>query len=114
MFLIRGISTMAAMLIIAWFFPGIMRVDGPVAALAAAFLLGIANATLRPVLIVLTLPVTIMSMGLFLLIINGLMLALVAWIVPGFHVNGLAGAVAGCVLLSIVNWVLLATAGGRG
>jgi putative membrane protein len=99
------------MLIIAWFFPGIMRVDGPVAALAAAFILGIANATLRPVLILLTLPVTILSMGLFLLIINGLMLGLAAWIVPGFYVHGIGGALVGCVLISVVNWILLATAG---
>ena len=106
MFLLRVISTMVAILIIAWFFPSIMRVDGPVAALGAAFILGIVNGILRPVLIILTLPITLVSFGFFLLIINGLMLGLVAFVVPGFYVNGLLGATIGAILISIVSWIL--------
>jgi putative membrane protein len=108
MFLLRVISTMVAILIIAWIFPSIMRVEGPVAALAAAFILGIANGILRPVLIILTLPITLVSFGFFLLIINGLMLGLVSFIVPGFYVNGLPGATIGAILISIVSWILSA------
>jgi putative membrane protein len=113
MFLLRVISTMVAILIIAYMFPSIMWVEGALSALAAAFILGIANAIVRPVLIILTLPITLLSMGFFLLIINGLMLGLAAFFVPGFHVNGLAGAVIGSVLVSLVTWILSATIGDK-
>ena len=113
MFLLRVICTMVAILIIAYMFPSIMWVDGPLSALAAAFILGIVNAIVRPVLIILTLPITLLSMGFFLLIINGLMLGLAAFFVPGFHVNGLPGAVIGSVLVSIVTWILSATIGDK-
>ena len=113
MFLLRVICTMVAILIIAYIFPSIMWVDGALSALAAAFILGLVNGILRPVLIILTLPITLMSLGFFLLIINGLMLGLVAFFVPGFHVNGLFGAVIGSVLVSIVTWILSATVGDK-
>jgi len=111
MFLLRVICTMVAILIIAYMFPSIMWVEGVASALAAAFILGIVNAIVRPVLIILTLPITLLSMGFFLLIINGLMLGLAAFFVPGFHVNGLLGAVIGSVLVSLVTWILSATIG---
>jgi len=111
MFLLRVVCTMVAILIIAYMFPSIMWVDGALSALAAAFILGIVNTIVRPVLIILTLPITLLSMGFFLLIINGLMLGLAAFFVPGFHVNGLAGAVLGSALVSIVAWILSATIG---
>jgi putative membrane protein len=113
MFLLRVICTMVAILIIAYMFPSIMWVEGVASALAAAFILGIVNAIVRPVLIILTLPITLLSMGFFLLIINGLMLGLAAFFVPGFHVNGLLGAVIGSVLVSIVSWILSATVGDK-
>ena len=62
------------------------------AALAAAFLLGIVNTIVRPILVFLTLPLTIPTLGIFLLVVNELLLGLVAAIVPGFHVNGFWGA----------------------
>lgn len=110
MFLVRVISSMVAILVIAWLFPSIMRVDGAMPALAAAFILGLANAVLRPLLIILTLPLTLASFGLFLFIINGLMLGLVSFVVPGFYVSGLPGAIIGSVLVSLVTWLLSATA----
>jgi len=113
MFLLRVICTMVAILIIAYMFPSIMWVEGVASALAAAFILGIVNAIVRPVLIILTLPITFLSMGFFLLIINGLMLGLAAFFVPGFHVNGLLGAVIGSVLVSLVSWILSATVGDK-
>lgn len=105
-FIIRLFVHMLAILIISYLFPGIILVDGFIAALVAAFLLGIVNAILRPILIFFTFPITLLTLGLFLLVINGLMLWLVAALVSGFHVNGFWGAVLGSILISIVSWIL--------
>jgi putative membrane protein len=102
----RLVVNIIAILIISYLFPRVIRVEGFWAALVAAFVLGIINAILRPVLVFLTLPVTILTLGLFLLVINGLLLWLVAALVPGFQVNGFWGAVLGSVLISIVSWMV--------
>ena len=104
-FIIRLIISMVAILIVSYLFPKMIRVDGFLAALVAAFLLGIVNAILRPVLVFLTFPITLVTLGLFLLIINGLMLWLVSALVRGFHVSGFWGAVFGSILISLVSWV---------
>jgi putative membrane protein len=104
--LARLVINIVAILIISYLFPRVIRVEGFWAALVAAFVLGIINAILRPVLVFFTLPVTILTLGLFLLVINGLLLLLVAALVPGFQVNGFWGAVLGSVLISIVSWML--------
>ena len=104
--LARLVINIVAILIISYLFPRVIRVEGFWAALVAAFVLGIINAILRPVLVFFTLPVTILTLGLFLLVINGLLLLLVAALVPGFQVNGFWGAVLGSVLTSIVSWML--------
>jgi putative membrane protein len=104
--LARLVVNIIAILIISYLFPRVIRVEGFWAALVAAFVLGIINAILRPVLVFLTLPVTILTLGLFLLVINGLLLLLVAALVPGFQVNGFWGAVLGSVLISIVSWMV--------
>ena len=106
MFIARVIINMVAMMIIAYLFPGIMRVDGFAAALVASFILGIINAVIRPILIFLTLPLTVVTFGFFLLILNGLLLGLVSFIVPGFYISGLGGGILGSILISIVSWVL--------
>ena len=105
-FIIRLFIHILAILIISYLFPSLIWVDGFTAALVAAFLLGIVNAILRPILIFFTFPITILTLGLFLLVINGLMLWLVAALVGGFHVNGFLGAVFGSILISIVSWIL--------
>ncbi|HSB05706.1 MAG TPA: phage holin family protein [Thermodesulfobacteriota bacterium] len=105
-FIIRLLIHMVAILIISYILPGLIWVDGIWSALVAAFLLGIVNAILRPILIFFTLPITVLTLGLFLLVINGLMLWLVSAIVSGFHVNGFWGAVLGSILISLVSWVL--------
>ncbi len=105
-FIFRLLIHMVAILIISYLLPGVIRVDGVWAALVAAFILGIVNAVLRPVLIFFTLPITILTLGLFLLVINGLMLWLVSAVVKGFQVNGFWGAVLGSILISIVSWIL--------
>jgi len=105
-FIVRLIINMVAMLIISYLFPKMIRVDGFLAALVAAFLLGVVNAIIRPVLVLLTLPLTLVTLGLFLLVINGLMLWLVSAFVTGFHVSGFWGAVLGSILISVVSWIL--------
>jgi putative membrane protein len=71
-----------------------------------ALLLGLVNAVLRPILVLLTLPVTILSLGLFLFVINGLMFLLVANLVAGFHVEGLLAGILGALLYSAISWAL--------
>lgn len=105
-FIFRMGANAVAILLIAYLLPSVMSADGYMAAIAAAFVLGLVNAIVRPILVLLTLPVTVVTLGLFLLVINGLLLWLVTAIVPGFHVGGFLGAVAGSVLLSVVSWVL--------
>ena len=105
-FLFRLLINVVAILIIAYILPGLIRVDGFLAALVAAILLGIVNTIIRPILVILTFPLTLLSFGLFLLVINGLMLWLVSALVSGFHVNGFWGALLGSILISIVSWIL--------
>src|SRR4030042_4182349 len=105
-FIVRLLTNMVAILLVAYLLPGIMWVESLWAALAAAFLLGIVNTILRPILIFFTLPLTLLTFGLFLLVINGLMLWLVAGLVRGFYVNGFWGALFGSLLISILSWIL--------
>ena len=105
-FIVRMGANAVAILLISYLLPQIVAVDGVVAALAAAFVLGLVNAVVRPLFVLLTLPVTVVTLGAFLLVINGLLLWLVSAFVPGFHVNGFFAAVVGSVLLSVVSWIL--------
>jgi putative membrane protein len=82
--------------------------------LAAAFLLGIVNAIVRPILILLTLPFTIITLGLFLLVINGLMLELVALFLHGFQVHGIVAAILGSIVVGLTGWVGSWFIGSRG
>jgi putative membrane protein len=104
--MIRLSITMVAILGIAYMFPSLMRVDTIWSALGAAILLGIVNAIIRPIFILLTLPLTILTLGLFLLVINALLLWMVSGLVGGFQVNGFWGAFFGSLLISFVSWVL--------
>ena len=105
-FFIRMAANAVAILLIGYLLPQVVNADGVMAALAAAFVLGLVNAIVKPLFVLLTLPVTVVTLGLFLLVINGLLLGLVAYIVPGFHVNGFLGAVVGSILLSVVSWII--------
>lgn len=105
-FLIRMAANAVAILLIAYLLPSVLFADGVMAALAAAFVLGLVNAVVRPIFILLTLPITVLTLGVFLLVINGLLLWAVAGLVPGFHVGGFFGAVAGSVLISLFSAVL--------
>jgi putative membrane protein len=95
------VSTLA-LLVAAWIVPGV-RVSGPLAALLAALLIGFLNATVGLVLKILTIPLTLVTLGLFLLVVNALMFWLAAAIVPGFSVRGFWAAFFGALLMSVVG-----------
>jgi putative membrane protein len=76
------------------------------AALVAALVLGLVNTLIRPVLLLLTLPVTVLSLGLFIFLVNGFMFWLVAQWVDGFHVDSYLSAVGGALLYSVISWAL--------
>jgi len=82
--------------------------------LGAALLLGLVNAVVRPIAILLTLPVTIITLGLFLLVINAAMLALVAWVFEDFAIAGFWPAIFGALIVSIVSWLGSYFIGPRG
>jgi putative membrane protein len=103
--LVKWLFMTAAVLVASYLLDGV-RVDNFMSAVFAAAALGILNAFFRPVLIILTLPVTILSLGLFTFIINAFLLKLAAFIIPGFYVEGFWTAVFGSLLISIVSWAL--------
>ena len=98
-----------ALLAVANFVPGI-HVDGFTAALIAAFFLGLINTLIRPLLLLLTLPVTLLTIGLFIFVINGLLFWFVGSILKGFLVDSFWHGVLGSVLYSIFSWALSAAA----
>lgn len=91
-----------------------VSIDTPGTLILAGVLLGIVNSIVRPIAIVLTLPMTIFTLGLFLLVINAGMVALVAWILPGMHVAGFWSAFWTSVLVSLVSFVGSWFVGGKG
>ena len=96
-----------ALVLAAHVVPGI-QLDGLLSALVAGLLLGLVNAIVRPILVVLTFPITLLTLGLFLLVLNAFCLWLVSIIAAGFHVAGFWPAFWGALLVSIVSWVLTA------
>jgi putative membrane protein len=101
-FLAHLILTAASVLITANFVSGV-QVEGWGAALFGALVLGFVNAVVRPLMVMLTLPFTILTFGLFLLVVNALMLWLVAGLVPGIHIQGFWPALLGSLVLTVLN-----------
>ena len=93
--------------------PG-MVFHGPEALILAALLQGIVNAVVRPLLVLLTLPLTILTLGLFLLVVNGITLAIVAWLLPGFELQGLGSAILGAIVASLAGWFASSVIGPTG
>jgi putative membrane protein len=91
-----------------------VSIDTPATLILAGVLLGIVNSVVRPIAIVLTLPMTLVTLGLFLLVINAGMVALVAWILPGMHVAGFWSAFWTSVLVSLVSFIGSWFVGGKG
>jgi putative membrane protein len=103
--IIRFLLNTVAVLIVAYLLPGV-TVNGFFSALVLALLLAFLNATVKPMLIILTIPATILSLGLFIFVINALVILLADWILPGFEVDGFWWAVGFSILLWIVNSLL--------
>ena len=92
-----------------------IRIDNAGTLVLAGVLLGLVNAVVRPVLVILTLPITILSLGLFLLVVNTAMVALVAWMLPGFHIyGGFWSAFATALIVWIIGWLGSWLIGPRG
>jgi putative membrane protein len=72
----------------------------------AAILLGVVNAVVKPVLVFLTLPISVLTLGLFLLVVNAAMIGLVAWLLPGFAINGFLPALLGWLVMAVVGAIL--------
>jgi putative membrane protein len=104
-FLARLVLNGIAIIIAAWLLPG-LHVSGPFAALVAGAILGFVNAIVRPVLFFLTLPLTLITLGLFIFVLNALCLGLTAALVPGFAIDGFWWALLGALLVSVVSWIL--------
>jgi putative membrane protein len=102
--LARWIVNAAALLLVAYIYPGV-HVESFVAALIAALVLGLVNAVVRPLLVILTLPVTLLTLGLFLFVVNALCFWLAAELVKGFTVSGFGAALIGSILYSLLTLV---------
>ena len=105
--LLNGLAIFAA----AWLVPGIY-LAGPVPALIAGVILGLVNALVRPILVILTLPFTLITLGLFLFVVNTICLALTAAVVPGFEISGFVPAFLGALIVTVVSWILSGLAKG--
>jgi putative membrane protein len=112
-FLVRLLITALGLWIAAQLLPGI-AFSSPRALILSALLLGLVNAVIRPIIFILTLPLTVLTLGLFILIVNGISLALVAWLVPGFHVAGLGAATLGAIIVGLTSWAASHFIGGSG
>jgi len=91
-----------------------VRFDSVAALWWAALALGLVNAVLRPIIIVLTLPLTLLTLGLFVFVVNGAMVLLVAALMPAFHVEGLTAAILASIVVGLTGWVASALIGHRG
>ena len=111
--LLRWLVLTAAIMIAAYVIEGI-QVGGFLSAFFTAAILGILNAFFRPILIVLTLPINVLTLGLFTFVINALMLMMASGVISGFAVSGFWAAVFGSLLISLVSWVLNSLINDRG
>jgi len=98
------VSTLA-ILVTAYILPGV-HISGLLVAFVLAVVLGVINTILRPILIFFTLPLTVLSLGLFILVINGFLIMLASYVVPGFYVANFWWALLFGIVLAVVNWIL--------
>jgi putative membrane protein len=103
-FIVRAIFAAVGLWIAAQVAPGV-SFDSAGSLIAAAVLLGIVNAFVRPVVFLLTLPLTILTLGLFLLVVNALMIGLVSVLLGGFHVHGLVAGIVAAIITGVTSWV---------
>ena len=112
-FLLRLLITALGLWVADQLLAGI-TITGTGALIVSALLLGIVNAVIRPIILILTLPLTIVTLGLFVLIVNGISLGIAAWLVPGFHIAGPWSATLGAIIVGLTGWVASAFVGGSG
>ena len=103
--IVRWLLLAAALLLVAHLYPGV-KVSSFGAAMGAALVLGLLNALVRPLLVLLTLPVTLLTLGLFLFVINALMFWAAAWLLQGLEVSGFVAALVGSLIYSICGLVI--------
>lgn len=103
--LVTWLLAACALLLVAYLYPGV-QVQSFTSALIAAFVIGLFNMVLRPILVVLTLPVTLITLGLFLFVINALLFWAAASVLDGFHVNGFGAALLGSLIYSAIMLVV--------
>jgi len=111
--LIRWFTLTVAIIFTSYLFDGI-RVSGFLSAFLAAAMLGILNALFRPIALVLTLPINILTLGFFTFVINALMLKMASGIISGFEVYGFWSAVFGSLMISVISWLLNSFVNDRG
>ena len=104
-FLVRLLLNAIAILVAAWLVPGV-ELSGTGAALAAGAVLGLVNVSIRPVLLVLTLPFTLITLGLFIFVVNAICVGLTAAVIPGFSIATYWAAFLGALVVSVVSWIL--------
>ncbi|MDT0632255.1 phage holin family protein [Rubrivirga sp. S365] len=109
--LLRWVASAAALLLVATLVPGV-QLDGIGAALVAAVVLGLINATIKPVLKLLSLPIRLLTLGLFTLVINAALFALAAWLVPGFGADGFGSVFIGAIVYGLLTWAIAGLLGG--
>ena len=112
-FVFRLVITALGLWAAATIVPGI-TIAGWRSLVVAALVLGLVNAIVRPVLLFLTLPITVLTLGLFLLVVNGISLVIVAWLVPGFAVAGLGAATLGALVVGLTSWFASTFISGSG
>lgn len=113
-FVLRALISALGLWVATRWVPGI-RIDNAGTLVLAGLLLGLVNAVVRPILVILTLPITILSLGFFLLIVNTAMVALVAWMLPGFHIyGGFGSAFATALIVWLTGWLGSWLIGPRG
>jgi putative membrane protein len=112
-FLLRLVITALGLWVADRLLPGI-EITGTRALIVSALLLGVVNAVIRPIILILTLPLTVLTLGFFVLIVNGISLAIAAWLVPGFHIAGLWSATLGAIIVGLTSWAASAFIGGSG
>ena len=110
---IRWLILAFAIIVTSYLLDGIY-VSGFISAFFAAAILSMLNAFFRPILLILTLPINVLSLGFFTFVINALMLLMVSGVIPGFNVSGFWSAVFGSLLISLVSWGLTSFIGERG
>ena len=111
-FVLRLLLNGVAIFLAAYIVPG-LSVTGAGTALIAGLVLALVNAVIRPVLKLLTFPITLLTLGLFIFVVNAVCLALAAWFVPGFSIDGFVAALLGALVISVVSWILSAIFAGK-